>query len=409
MKFKYVCNDCGAEYSSDEIRYTCPACEGKNNDREFRYGNLNVVYDKEDLEQLAKKRNLKPQDFFPFKLKNDKPFPVALTPLVSPLKISKKLGLKNLSFKLDCQLISGSFKDRASQAVIAQAQAFKQKKIALASTGNAGAAMSALGAAYGIEIVLFVPEKAPVNKLMQSILYGATVVPVKGTYDDAFALSICYTKNFGGINRNTAYNPITIEGKKSVSIELYNQMGKKVPDIVYVPVGDGCIISGVAKGFVDLKDAGLIEKLPHIVAVQSTQSNAIAKAFETGEFVNLDAATTIADSISVASPAAGRQAVRRIKESDGWCVQVTDDEIKAAQLALAKDGGIFAEPAASAAYAGLLKDKDRVLGEFGADANVLCLLTGTGFKDMKVFEGAVKMPASIDNSEAAVLACFKKR
>ncbi|HAL18963.1 MAG TPA: pyridoxal-5'-phosphate-dependent protein subunit beta, partial [Spirochaetaceae bacterium] len=243
----------------------------------------------------------------------------------------------------------------------------------------------------------------------QSILYGATVVPVNGTYDDAFALSICYTKNFGGINRNTAYNPITIEGKKSVSIELYNQMGRKVPDIVYVPVGDGCIISGVAKGFVDLKDAGLIEKLPRIVAVQSTRSNAIAKAFETGEFANLDAAVTIADSISVASPAAGRQAVRRIRESDGWCVQVSDDEIKAAQLELAKDAGIFAEPAASAAYAGVLKDKERVLDDFGANANVLCLLTGTGFKDMKVFEGAVRMPASIDNSEAAVLSRFKKR
>lgn len=408
MNFKYVCNDCGAEYSSDEIRYTCPKCESKNNDKEFRFGNLNVVFDEGELRALAGKRNLKPQDFFPYRLKDDKPFPVALTPIVKPLGASKKLGLKNLSFKLDCQLLSGSFKDRASQAVIAQAQAFKQKKIALASTGNAGAAMSAIGAAYGMEIVLFVPEKAPVNKLMQSILYGATVVPVKGTYDDAFALSICYTKNFGGINRNTAYNPITIEGKKSVSIELYNQMGKNVPDVVYVPVGDGCIISGVAKGFVDLRDAGMIDHLPHIVAVQSTASNAIAKAFETGKFLNLDAATTIADSISVASPAAGRQAVMRIRESEGWCVQVSDNEIKAAQLALARDCGVFAEPAASASYAGLLKDRDSLVEKFGKDVNVLCLLTGTAFKDMKVFDKAVKMPASIDNSEDAVLARFSK-
>ena len=140
---------------------------------------------------------------------------------------------------------SGSFKDRASQLIAAQALAHNEHSIALASTGNAGAAMSCAGAAYGLEIILFVPETAPVNKLMQSVLYGATVVPVRGSYDDAFALSIAYSERFGGINRNTAYNPMTVEGKKSVSIELFLQLGRQVPDVVYVSVGDGCIYGGV--------------------------------------------------------------------------------------------------------------------------------------------------------------------
>lgn len=402
MKFKYICETCGKEYESDKIMYTCPECEKKNNDKEFRYGNLIVEYDKKDLKKLRWKRKVTPSDFAPFKLKDESAFPVGGTPIVKPISISKRLGLSNLIFKMDSQLLSGSFKDRASQAVVAQAQHFGINKIALASTGNAGAAMTCAGAAYGLDIILFVPETAPVNKLMQSILYNATVVPVKGTYDDAFALSIEYTKNYGGINRNTAYNPITIEGKKSVSIEIYNQLGKKVPDVIYVPVGDGCIISGVAKGFYDLKKAGLISKLPRLVACQSAQSDAIARAIESGDCLNIPKATTRADSISVESPAAGRTAVMRVKESNGWAVVVDDSEILQAQRELAGEAGVFVEPAAACAYAGLKKDAANLSSKGLAGSTIMCLFTGTAFKDMAVFQGKVSMPESIENSIEAL-------
>ena len=268
--------------------------------------------------------------------------------------------------------------------------------------------MCCAGAAYGLEIILFVPQTAPINKLMQSVLYGATVVPVKGTYDDAFALSIVYTENFGGINRNTAYNPMTIEGKKSVSIELFEQLGRKVPDVFYVPVGDGCIISGVAKGFYDLKKAGLIDKLPHLVAAQSEESAAISNAFNTGKFLNIDKATTRADSISVESPAAGRTAVKRLKECDGWATVVKDKDILEAQLTLAKNAGVFVEPAAATAYAALEKDASMLVDKFGEDVNVGVLLTGTAFKDMAVFEGKASVPAAIENSKEAVIKRFSK-
>ena len=286
--------------------------------------------------------------------------------------------------------------------------ALGENKIALASTGNAGAAMCCAGAAYGLEIILFVPQTAPINKLMQSVLYGATVVPVKGTYDDAFALSIVYTENFGGINRNTAYNPMTIEKKKSVSIELFEQLGRKVPDVFYVPVGDGCIISGVAKGFYDLKKAGLIDKLPHLVAAQSEESAAISNAFNTGKFLNIDKATTRADSISVESPAAGRTAVKRLKECEGWATVVKDKDILEAQLTLAKNAGVFVEPAAATAYAALEKDASMLVEKFGEDVNVGVLLTGTAFKDMAVFEGKASVPAAIENSKEAVIKRFSK-
>src|SRR5665647_1170888 len=114
-----------------------------------------------------------------------------------------------------------------------------------------------------------VPENAPIAKLTQIIMYGAIIVPIKGTYDEAFDLSIKATELFGWYNRNTAFNPLTIEGKKTVSFELFGDMGFKIPDRIFVPVGDGVIISGVYKGFEDLFLLDMIDKIPTIVAVQS--------------------------------------------------------------------------------------------------------------------------------------------
>ncbi len=401
MKFYYECSTCGKIYKTDEIMYQCPDCSKLNDGTEFAKGNLIVKLEKEEYERLGKKESVTAEDFNIYKLENSNYFPLGPTPLMSPKNLIKETGFANLKFKLDTQLISGSFKDRASILVAAQAINHNEKKIALASTGNAGAAMSAVGAALGLDIILFVPASAPINKLMQSVLYGAKVIPVKGTYDDAFALSIEYTKRFGGINRNTAYNPITIEGKKSVSIELYNQYGKKVPDIVYIPTGDGCIFAGVAKGFYDLKMAGLIDKMPHLVAAQSKQSNAISQAFRTGQMKGVNA-TTRADSISVSLPANGAMAVSYIQMSNGWSTEVSDKDLLDAQLILTSKAGVLAEPAAATAYAAFLQDKDKIKKEFGNNAEICILLTGSGFKDMAAFDGRVTIPPAIENSIEAL-------
>lgn len=404
MDFKYVCMDCGAEYPSDKIMYRCPACSDKVKEGEMQQGNLKVILSETQLKALQQKSSVLPGDFLPYSIPNEESYPVGNTPLVKPKVLSEKLGFSNLYLKNDGANPSGSFKDRASQLVAAQALHFGIDTIALASTGNAGSAMACAGAAYGLNIVLFVPETAPKAKLMQGVLYGANVVPIKGTYDDAFSVSIDYTERFGGINRNTAYNPMTVEGKKTISIELFNQMGRKAPDVVYVPVGDGVIYSGVFKGFFDLKEAGLIEKLPKIVCVQSTKSNAISEAWASGEMKTIPAATTRADSISVASPANGRMAVEYIKSSKAWATQVTDESILAAQLELCKDSGVFVEPAAAAAWAGF--KKDAADGRVSKDDNIVILLTGTGFKDMKAVEDAVAIPASVEPNIEAVAKLF---
>ena len=377
--------------------YQCPECSKENDGKTFPKGNLIVKLDKEVLEKARKKDHVTPNDFYPYPSEDENEYPIGITPLMAPRRLQKETGMKNLFFKLDSQLISGSFKDRASYEVALQAKALGEKKIALASTGNAGAAMSAVGAAMDLDIILFVPSTAPINKLMQSVLYGAKVIPVKGTYDDAFKLSIEYTKLHGGINRNTAYNPMTIEGKKSISIELFEQLGRKAPDAVYVPVGDGCIIAGVAKGFSDLLEAGLIEKMPRMICCQSEQSAAISNSVELGDYSEFDA-TTRADSISVGLPANGRMAGEYVKASKGWCVRVSDEDILSSQIDLTSKAGVLAEPAAACAWAAFKKDKERLKKEAGEDALAVVLLTGSGFKDMKAFDGRVSMPPAIENS-----------
>ena len=402
MKFKYVCHDCGKEYVTDDIMYLCPECADHQEKGTFMKGVLTVILDDEYMKSLKKKEHVTMYDFFPYEVPEKETYPVGNTPIVKPKRLIEKYGLKNLVLKLDSQLPSGSFKDRASQLIAAQAIHHKIKKVCLASTGNAGAAMSCAGAAYGLDIILFVPQTAPINKLMQSVLYGAHVVPVKGTYDDACLLSVEYSRLKGGINRNTAYNPMTIEGKKSISIELFEQLGRQCPDVIYVPTGDGCILGGVWKGFADLRQAGIIEKIPHIVCCQSKKSNAISQAFKSGKFLPMENPTTIADSISVSAPENGRMAVYGIKDSEGWCVEVEDEDILSAQMELTREAGVFAEPAAACAFAGFRKDLENIKKKFGDDVKATVLLTGTGFKDMAVFDGRVEVPKAIENSVEAV-------
>lgn len=396
MDFTYICSDCGKEFDSSKTIYRCPVCTESTSGLSFQSGNLIVQLDKKQLQELKKSAHVTAFDFFPFTVPTPAAYPVGNTPLVQSPSLSELYKLKNLRFKIEGTNPSGSFKDRASQLIAAQALEMGEKKIVLASTGNAGSAMACAGAAYGLDIILFVPETAPVNKLMQSLIYGACVVPIKGTYDDAFALSIEYSEKFGGINRNTAYNPFTIEGKKSVSIELFEQLGRKVPDAVYIPVGDGVILSGVYKGFTDLQRAGLITHIPKLICVQAEGSAAVSHAFNTGEEKLLETSVTMADSISVASPAAGRLAVTALRGSKGWATIVSDQDISDAQMELAKKAGIFAEPAAAAAWAGVRTDADKIREVLGAEAEITVLLTGTGFKDMAAFSKTVTLPNAIE-------------
>lgn len=374
---RYDCVSCGYEFQSEGIVYLCPVCKNVKNNG-FQKGILSVKYEP----QKKTKRNsmAEPDSFLPIAIQNSSALKVGNTPLLEPTLLRKEIGLPNLFIKNDSLNPSGSLKDRASLLIAEQAIFHNEQKIVLASTGNAGSAMACISAAYGLKTVLFIPETAPKEKIAQSIFFGASVIPVKGTYDDAYKLSLEYTERFGGINRNTAYNPFTIEGKKTVSIELYNQLGFKAPDIIYIPAGDGVIYSAVCKGFIDLKQEGLIDKLPLCILVQAKGSDAIVKSWRERRDLILEKTDTIADSISVKSPANAEMAIDYLCKTNSWGISISDEEILHAQKKLATKAGIFVEPSAAAAWAGLESDLRKKL--INQDMSVVLLVTGSGFKDM---------------------------
>ena len=224
------------------------------------------------------------------------------------------------------------------------------------------------------------PKTAPRAKIAQLLTFGAEVLAVDGTYDQAFDLCLEATRRFGWYNRNTGFNPYTREGKKTVSFEICEQLGWQVPDLVVVPVGDGNILSGVWKGFVEFQRLGFIDRLPKLLAVQAEGSAAIVKAAAGDGVIRPVSGDTVADSISVSLPRDGEAAVKAIRESGGFGVTVSDDAILAAIGEVARGAGVFGEPAAAAAWAGL-KEAVRQ-GLVDPAWRVVVLITGNGLKDV---------------------------
>ena len=220
------------------------------------------------------------------------------------------------------------------------------------------------------------------------------VIAVKGTYDQAFDLCLKATEEFGWYNRNTGHNPFTREGKKTCSFELVEQLGWQCPDKVFVPVGDGNIISGIWKGFKDFHALGLIDRLPQLVAVQAAGSDAVKRAFESDGVIRPVSGDTMADSISVSVPRDGEAAVKALKESKGFAVSVTDDEILAAMRDTARRESVFGEPAGVASVAGLRKATAQGMVKSGE--KVVALITGNGLKDVASAMKAVGKPHLIE-------------
>ena len=217
------------------------------------------------------------------------PNPVGSTPLVSFPQVTRDFGVRQLYFKDDSRNPSGSTKDRASELVISRALTDGRQVVATASTGNAATALAAMAAGTSLQAVVFVPASAPVAKIVQMRSYGARVIAVDGTYDDAFQLCNEACDRWGWYNRNTGLNPFTIEGKKTAALEIAAQWPRSdedtvfaAPDVVLVPTGDGVILSGVAKGFEDLHRAGWISRPPRLIAVQPEGSAALTKAWIDG-------------------------------------------------------------------------------------------------------------------------------
>jgi threonine synthase len=257
----------------------------------------------------------------------------------------------------------------------------------------------------GLQTVIFVPKTAPPAKITQHLIYGARVLLVDGTYDDAFELTLKVAKEFGWYNRNTAYNPYMSEGKKTAAYEICEQMAWRAPDRIFVPVGDGCIIGGIHKGLKDLLALGWIDTMPKIMGIQAAGSSALVDAWERdlqGWEMTPQPAETIADSISAGLPRDRNKALAAVRETDGAYLRVSDQEILDAIPVIARNTGVFSEPAAAAAYAGLVKAAEK--GLVDPEERVVVLLTGSGLKDINSAMKTVAQPPIVAPNLDAVKA-----
>jgi len=406
----YQCIACSVTRTADFDGFLCPSCGG----------NLDITYDyaavanniddsffqgSNDVFRFAALLPLKqPRSHFPLR--------VGGTPLYPVQRLGELAGMQNLYLKDDTLNPSASLKDRASAVVIGRALDIGANVVSVASTGNAGSSLACLAAATGLDAVIFVPANAPVAKLTQMLAFGARVLAVRGNYDDAYDLCLAASDEFGWFNRSTGYNAFAREGKKTCAYEIWQDLDGRVPDRVVVSTGDGNTLGAIWKGWCDLKAVGLIDRLPKIDCVQSEASAAISETvrqIRTGDESTVNWSTlkmrevnasTVADSISVDRPRDGLAAVKAIIQSGGEAVTVQDQEILAAIPQIARATGVFPEPAAAAPWAGvkqMIRNK-----KIATDELVVCIVSGSGLKDVANAQNAVGEPQIIEPSLQAV-------
>ena len=399
------CVKCGKEYEATPNLTNCE-CGGI----------LDIIYDYDYIKANLTKDKLKSRTNTMWRYREllpveettpDTPLRVGWSPLYEEDRLAKLLGLKKLWVKDDGQNPTASLKDRASAMAVAKAKEAGAEIIACSSTGNAASSLAGNAAAAGLKTFIFVPSRAPKGKVAQLMTFGANVISVQGNYEETFELSKKAIDKWGWYNRNAAINPYLSEGKKTVSLEIAEQLGWKMPDYLAISVGDGCTIAGVWKGLKDLYAIGFIDKLPRLISAQAEGCHPINRAIaETKPWEPMEE-NTLADSIAVGVPRNADKALMAIRESNGIVVNVTDEEIMAAQKLLGTTCGVFGEPAGVTGTAGVKKLCEQ--GVLGANDTVVSVVTGNGLKDVA---NAIKFcgePMSLPNDLDLLVEEFAKR
>ncbi|WP_254533715.1 threonine synthase [Natrinema gelatinilyticum] len=395
------CTICGTEYDPDQIIYTCPEHEGVSGILEVMY-DYDVIDDNFDAELDGNiTSQWKYEAFLPV---DDDADIVTLneggTDLFDAPNLSEELGVTTL-VKDDGRNPTGCFKDRASSVAVTKAKHAGRDIITCASTGNAAASLSGYAARGGLDCRIFVPGDAPAGKLAQPLVYGADVLAVNGSYDEAYDLSVEVTDEYGWYNRNAAINPFQVEGKRTVGHELAEQsrVRGEIPDWVVFSMGDGCTIAGAWKGFREFYDLGYVEDTPKMLGVQAEGASAIHDAFHDHDDVD-DLADTLADSIAVGRPRNTIKACRALEESGGTSLLVEDEEILEAEKLLGSTEGIYTEPAGATPLAGVRRAIEA--GIIGSDETVVVNSTGFGLKDTESAKQATGDVVRIDPDIAEV-------
>jgi threonine synthase len=401
------CVVCGERYPADN-RLTCDKCgvEGIL-DVEYDYDKAARTLTRSALAQRQpthwRYEELIPVDF-------SLPLPklqVGYTPIYSPERLSEWVGLPQFYLKDDGRNPSASFKDRASSVGVMKAIEYKAATIAAASTGNAASSLACCAAAVGIPSFIFVPEKAPEPKIAQLLVFGATVIKVKGPYDVAYDFCMDACAKYGWYNRNCAVNSYLVEGKKTCGLEIGEQFSDNMPDWVCLSVGDGCTLAGTWKGIREMHQLGFAKKRPRMLGVQAAGCKPIADAFHSGkDLVPVDGVTR-ADSINCGTPRNWRKAVNALRESKGEIVAVSDAEIMEAMNKTARLSGVFGEPSGAASVAGVKRAiADGIIKK---NESVCAVITGNGLKDIKAAIETAGTPIHISPDLGALDQELKKR
>jgi len=384
----------------------CPKCKKKIQEKEFISKKCNcgfrlrLNFNYEQLKEAISKTLLSKRifnhnryvEFFP--IQN----PTNLiqsgtggTSLIKSHYIAKKLGLKNLYFKLENQNPSGSFKDRPISIGVSKAKEFGAKTLTAASSGNAGAALATFGAKANKKVVVFVPEVTTLEKLAQLTLLGAKVIRVKNMQEGVDSSIFLFKEAYNRMGWTPCpsfgpFNPFQFEGTKSMAFEICEQMDFNVPDWVLCPTGSGGLISGVFKGFKEFKILDFIKSVPKMVAVQPEQCSPIVESFRKRvdplNFMDWNfTPETIASGLADPHPWDADSALEALYESKGEAVSVSEEDIIRTHSECAKKEGIFGEPTGTAALAGL----ERLVFDGTIDPTdvIVIPITGTGFKDIK--------------------------
>mgnify|MGYP003360936533 FL=1 len=397
------CVRCGAEYEAVPGLTTC-TCGGML-DIQYDYGYIRTLVSRETLSGCRDYSMWRYRPFLPVEPDSPPtPLRVGWSPLYPAPRLAQVLGLKALYIKDDGQNPTSSLKDRASAMAVVKAREAGADTIACSSTGNAASSLAGNAAAAGLSAYIFVPSRAPKGKVAQLMVFGATVVSVEGSYEDTFELSKAAIDRWGWYNRNAAINPYLSEGKKTVTLELMEQLGWQVPDYVALSVGDGCTIAGAWKGFKDLYAAGFIHRLPRLLSVQAEGCCPLNRAIQTGEPWSPMEENTLADSIAVGVPRNADKALMAIRESQGVAVNVSDGEILAAMRLLGRTCGVFGEPAGVTGTAGVKKALE--LGLIDPASTVVSVVTGNGLKDVANGIQAAGEPMRVSPDMDALLAAF---
>ena len=394
------CLLCGAGYPHGNV-FTCPRCGIQ--------GILDVQYDYDLVSRSLTPARMSSRSLDHWRYLELLPVSpdvhppqlhLGWTPVFNTPRLAHETGVNTLFLKDDGRNPTNSFKDRASSVGVMKAIEFGFGAVACASTGNAASSLAGLSAAVGLRSYIFVPQRVPEPKVTQLLVFGATVLKVQGTYEDAFDLCRVACEKFGWYNRNSGTNPFLVEGKKTAGLEIAEQLRENLPDWVAVSVGDGCTIGGIGKGLQEMKRLGFIDRIPRLLGVQAAGARPVFDAFYSGKDLVPTSTHTLADSIAVGTPRNWRRAIEHIQASHGEMITVSDQEILGAMLLTAQYAGVFGEPAGVASVAGLKKAV--ATGIVKPQESTVAVITGNGLKDIQSAQRAAGKAIDVDPDLAAL-------